>query len=300
MKNNIIQIMIIVIIILAFTAGAAAGQSSLWDRQVSLCREIIAQVDATATPTQTQTRTAAPTVTRTITPTIKPSVMPTSTEQPAEYIFNADFEAGDLSYFRPGVGEVFGKGKNYAAYTVSNPAVGNYSAALQIGSASGTAMYLYSYVAPEIGREAIYSVDYYIPGDVVPSNWWNVQQWKSKNTTYNKPMVSLNILKYGGVMQLVMFYTPGAIATNATQTIWQDNPVTFPQDRWVNVTTFYRLATDNTGYIVVYQDAEKVFEKTGFATVPSSDPWFWSVNSYADRISPNPATIYVDDMRIIQ
>jgi hypothetical protein len=150
-----------------------------------------------------------------------------------------------------------------------------------------------------MGAEAVYSADYYIPGNIVPSDWWNVWQWKSKNNTYNKPIISLNLLKRNNVLQVVMFYTPGGIATNATQTIYQTVPVAFPTDRWVNITGFYKLANNTSGYVVLYQDGREIFRKSGFATVPSADPLFWSINSYADRISPSPATIYVDNMRII-
>ncbi|NPV87541.1 MAG: hypothetical protein HPY45_16210, partial [Anaerolineae bacterium] len=249
----------------------------------------------TATMTHTPTRTPAITLTRT--PTSPPTSLPTSSSP--SVIFNANFESGNLSYFDGNRGEYFGKGVYWDIKAVSSPAIGGYSAALTIGSGSSTAAYLFTYTAPSTPL-ADYSADFYIPSNIVPDTWWNVWQWKSVDNTYNKPIISLNILKYGGVLQVVMFYTPGGVSTNPTQSFWQSNPLPFPTNRWVNITGSYMSKSDNTGYVIIYQDGVKIFEKSGFQTKPGDKNVLWSVNSYADRISPNPATIYIDNMRITQ
>jgi hypothetical protein len=292
MKNTII---ISAIILLAFTVGSATAQTSLADRQVELCREWIASYStATISPTARPTMTASPTVT--LTPTTKPSL---TVAPPSGYLFNADFETGNLSYFDKTRGEVFGKGTNYKAYVVPMPAIGNYAAALQIGSGSSTAMYLFTYnsTVPPSGL-GTYAADYYIPAVITPGGWWSVWQWKSVDNTYNKPIITLNLIKRNNILQLVMFYTPGGINTNPTQTVYQTAPLAFPVDKWVNVSGDYFQTATNTGYVTVYQDGVKVFEKSGILTRPGNKNVLWSVHSYADSISPNPATIYVDNMRI--
>lgn len=216
---------------------------------------------------------------------------------PENYIFKADFETGDFSSFTGSDAEYFGKGEFYEHKIVTGPALGNYSAALTIGSGDSTAAYLFTYKVPTTAL-GYYSVDYYIPSNVIPDDWWNVWQWKSRDESYNKPIITLNLLQKNGVLLVNMFYTPGGINTNPTQQIIQENPIAFPIDQWVNITGYYLAKSDDSGYVVIYQNGVKIFEKSEIQTKPGDADIFWSVNSYADKISPNPATIYVDNLNI--
>ena len=216
-------------------------------------------------------------------------------------IFDADFESGDFSYFDATRGEVFGKGVYYSASVVSSPAIGNYSAALSIGSGASTAMYLFAYTVPATPL-AVYSADYYITITSVPADWWSVWQWKSVNETYDKPVISINILEDAGKLQLVTFYTPDGDSSNPTEMFGQEFPIAFPSNQWVNIKGYFYSKADNTGYVQIYQDDVLVFEKTGFKTKPGteSDDVLWSIQSYADEVTPNPLTIYVDNMTIAE
>ncbi len=118
------------------------------------------------------------------------------------------------------------------------------------------------------------------------------------DNTYNMPIIHLNVLKSGGGLVATMFYTPGGSSANTTQKIVQTNPIAFPTDRWVNITGYYKSMSDNTGSVVFLQDGVKIYEKTGFMTKPGNKDVLWSVHSYADAITPNPATIYFDNIRI--
>lgn len=245
-----------------------------------------------ATPTLKPTRTVTQaTVSPTITRTIQPGGM---------VIFNADFEAGNLSYFDGDRGEIFGKGVYWDVDVVNTPVIGNYSASLTIGSGSSTAAYMFTYRYPSTPL-ASYSTDYYIPSSVDPiGGWWNVWQWKSIDNYYNKPIFSINLIKRSGVLQAVLFYTPGGISSNSSQTIYQGVPIPFPTDRWVNLSADYYSINNTAGYVVIYQDSIKIFEKFNINTKPGNKAVLWSINSYADRISPNPATIYVDNVKITE
>lgn len=270
----------------------------------SIIRQTIAPTPSAA-PTRMPTTTPSPTTAK-ASPTLIPSVTtaPASTN-PSSVIYNADFESGNFqsltgntSWEGP-IGAYFGKGVYHKEEVVKSPAKGNYAAALTIGSGDTTAAYLFTYAAafPSSGK-GTYSADYYIPSTITPSDWWNIWQWKSKDTTYDKPIISLNLVKINGVLQLRMSYVPGGTSANATQMIYQTNPIPFPTDTWVTVSGYYEAKTDNTGLVRIYQNGTQVFEKTGIMTKPGNAPVLWSVNSYADAISPNPATIYVDNMTV--
>jgi hypothetical protein len=217
--------------------------------------------------------------------------------QPDKIIFKEDFETGTYSSFNGEDGEYFGKGIFFQNKIVDKPAEGNYSAALTIGSGEGTAAYLFTYIVPStpIGY---YSADYYVPGKIRTGDWWNVWQWKSKDENFSKPIIRLNFLDENGIFHVYMFYTAGGTNANPDQMIEQVNPIPFPTDQWVNITGIYKSASDDSGYVEIYQDGVKIFEMNGFQTKPGDKNVLWSVNSYADEIKPNPATIYVDNMVI--
>lgn len=228
------------------------------------------------------------------------SPQPASIALPAvsNVIFRANFENGEFSpLFAEPNGDYFGKGIFYSHKVVSEPAIGNYSAALTIGSGDSTAAYLFVYRVPATPL-AVYSVDYWVPQEIIPGTWWNVWQWKSINEYFDKPIIDLDILRIDGILQVVMFYTPGGISNNETQTVYQTKPISFPTDRWVNITAHFLSKDDGTGFATIFQDGQKILELTNIHTRPGNEPVLWSINSYADEIFPNPATIYIDNVTI--
>jgi hypothetical protein len=253
----------------------------------------------TSLPSFTPTKTATKTATKTNTPTPIRSFTPTATSgTTGSTIFFAGFETGNYSEFT-GKGEIFGKGNYYEPKIVTSPAIGNYATSLSISTGTSTAAYLFTYTVPSTPL-GVYSADFYVPSNIQPSDWWNVWQWKSVDETYNKPIFHLNLLKDdNGMLQCVMFYTAGGINTSPDVLIAQDNPIAFPTDRWVHLTGYYMSKSDNTGYMEFYQDGVKIFDIRNIMTKPGNKNVLWSINSYASRISPDPATIYIDNMKIM-
>jgi hypothetical protein len=61
----------------------------------------------------------------------------------------------------------------------------------------------------------------------------------------------------------------------------------------------YWKATDASGRVVVLVDGAQLWDVSGNPTALSEQKLFWSVNNYAENISPDPCTIYVDDLEIL-
>lgn len=224
------------------------------------------------------------------------------------YVIDADFESGDFDSLTGGdtspiyggeegdLGAYFGKGVYWDAEIVQSPAIGDYAVALKIGSGSTTAAYLFTYATPTT-QKAYYSASYYIPDNIEPDSWWNVWQWKSSDNTYSKPIFDINFIEDEGMLQARISYVPEGLKTNPTQFFSQENPIPIPRNQWVTFIGEYVSKTSG-GSMKIYQDGVLFFEKNNINTRPGNKKVFWSVNSYADKISPNPATIYVDDMII--
>jgi hypothetical protein len=225
--------------------------------------------------------------------------VPASPDIKGKLIFSADFESGNLSAFKTADAEALGKGVFFQQGIVNSPAIGKSAASLTIGSGDTTASYLFVYKVPSTPL-GVYSADFYIPGSIMPGDWWNIWQWKSEDNAFNKPVININLARHGSQLTANLFYTPGGMGDNDSQEIIQSNPIPFPIDQWVNITGFYFARNDNTGYVEIYQDGTKIFDIRDIQTLPGNEKVFWSVNSYADRIAPNPATIYVDNIRIFE
>jgi len=218
--------------------------------------------------------------------------------QEGETIFDADFEDGTLDYFDGSRGEIFGKptSNDWDISVVASPAIDNYSAAITIESGSDVSGYLFSYTVPT-GDVAHYYCSYYLEsGERNPyldAWWWNVWQHKSSNNTYNKPVIDLEIQERSGTEQIVMNHWVGGLGSPTTYT--QGTPVEFPRDTWVELHVEYYMASDATGYVIVYQDDVEIFRLEDIVTKPGGDNMFWSIQSYS---SPSQqVTIHVDNIQ---
>ena len=179
---------------------------------------------------------------------------------------------------------------------------GSFSAAQRIdvsnGSSSGTR--LFRWREPDQHRELYYSAWFYFPRRMRVKGWFMPMQFKSRDATRNDPLWGLLVENDGaGAMKFYLSQGPSEIA-NFHQSI-----ATIPVGKWFNLRAQYRCATDNTGYIRVWQDGRLIFAKTGIRTSYAytnsyGNPWScqWAVNAYGDGFSPPNWTHYMDDASI--
>jgi PEP-CTERM motif-containing protein len=72
---------------------------------------------------------------------------------------------------------------------------------------------------------------------------------------------------------------------------------------WFNLKTYYEWSTSKTGNIEVYLNDSKIMERQNVVTqfLLESLPYMprqWTINTYGDKRSPNPITMYFDDAAI--
>jgi hypothetical protein len=142
-----------------------------------------------------------------------------------------------------------------------------------------------------------YSAWYYIPGGVNIGSWWNIWQWKS---TYNgktgdsKPVFVIGILQQKGKNYL---YLRDILNPDINDSLLQEElPV--PTDQWFQIEAYYMKSRDDSGKIIVWQDGVEIFNLSNITTSLADNTVLWSVNNYTDTLTPNPYTIYVDDIAI--
>ena len=149
-------------------------------------------------------------------------------------------------------------------------------------------------------NEYYYSCSYFIPSGIAPVGWWHIAQWKSTydgNTDNSVRTVALGLEK-NTAGQLVMYLSQRTSAdANAIKNSWLSS-VVVPTNQWFTLRTCYKKARTETGHVTVWQDGVKVFDVQNVVTAFADNTLQWSVNSYTDKITPSPCTIYVTDMKI--
>lgn len=220
--------------------------------------------------------------------------------EPSEsVIWNCGFETGDLSEVNK-VGGVVLQGSTRASVGVTSGLVahsGDYCARLMINTptTASTAAYLF-YWKDNLPQQVTFESWYLIPGEVVPGAWWIIQQIKSTpegmSTNYSKPIYIL------GVNSANKFYlTWRPDLDDATKKTYVSS-VQAPRDQWFKIEMYVRQSTGADGQIIIYINDIEILNVTGNPTMLSDLPLMWSICNYAEKITPVPCVIYVDDITI--
>jgi len=158
------------------------------------------------------------------------------------------------------------------------------------GGSSGTR--LFRWLEPQTHAALYYSVWYYIPQKVTPSEYWNLFQWKSKHAAGIDPFFVLNIgNRADGTMYFYLW--DWQRSKQYDQTL-----VNIPVAQWFKVEGFYQCAADSSGKVTLWQDGAKLFDISGMSTRYADGDCQWSVDNYSNGLSPSTVSIYVDDAAI--
>ena len=79
-------------------------------------------------------------------------------------------------------------------------------------------------------------------------------------------------------------------------------PYTYiPVNQWTHLEARYVCSGLSTGgHVTIWQDGAQLWDIANVQTRYADGDCQWSVNNYSNGLSPNPATIYVDDPKICQ
>jgi hypothetical protein len=222
----------------------------------------------------------------------------------AQILWSADAETGDLSQWAAdGGGDELHSGTG-ATRVVASPARGSHAFEMSISDADGAhgdqAVRLHRWrtaAGDPLPEEGYYSAWYQLPRSHSGMRWWNVFQFKVKQTPEEEsvPTWVLNVGDWGdGRMR---FYLSDHIA-GVTRA---ESGIDIPVGRWFHVEAYLLQRTDGTGRIAVWQDGARIIDLAGVpTTLPSTDPDPLRVGftNYTDQIVPSSATVYLDDAAI--
>jgi hypothetical protein len=193
-------------------------------------------------------------------------------------------------------GGVFNSGTASAgpSFDVNHTTGGKYSAMLKIDTSVTSWTQLFRWLEPQNYPDLYYSVWLYFPQVYTPSQYWAIVEWKSSHPAGNAPFWMLNVSNHNGSSGPMSFYLWNA----QTNTTYNQSLTTIPVGQWTNVQAHYVCAGDNTGHVTIWQDGTQIFDLTGVQTRYSDGTCAWDTESNSNGLTPNPATIYVDDAKI--
>jgi hypothetical protein len=211
-------------------------------------------------------------------------------------LWSTNHESGTLSdWYLNDCGGEFNSGNGVSSASTDVAHSGKYSAKMTINATgSDTGVRLFRWCESRASDPALYySTWYYFPTQVqVTGGWWNIFQFKSKYAGGNDPYWIVNVgNRSNGDMYLYLYdwvHKKG----------YDQSIASLPVGKWVNIKVFLKRAADNTGQISVWQDGVEIFNIPNVPTVDANAELQWSIDNYANELSPSDVTIYTDDATI--
>jgi hypothetical protein len=218
-------------------------------------------------------------------------------------IWSADTETGSTSQWyypstradgKEGGGE-FDSGTATTTASTDYAHSGRYSLKRTITTPPESGTRMFRWLEPHTYNDLTYSAWYYLPQRYRVTNYWNIFQWKSKNSSGQvDPFFVLNVGNRGDGSMYLYLYNWQQRQT-FTQTVKN-----IPVGQWFNITARYVCAPDNTGHVTFWQDGAQLFDVPNVQTRYSNGDCQWSTDNYSDGLNPSPAVIYTDDAQILK
>jgi hypothetical protein len=228
----------------------------------------------------------------------------------ANIIWKADHETGNLSQWhgwQAGDGAIDSGNCTRPSSGVSSGVKrsGNYSMMMTIDTSSESGCRQFRNDEAFSGDPLYYSAWFYLPKSHAATNSWNIFQYKSKHSgaSGSDPIWVIDLMpRSDGKMNLVLRFKCSSVkgpysssACSGSSSRYYQTLMTVPVGQWFHVETYLEQSSSYGGHITVWQDGVKLFDMANVITKYSDGDQRWSVNNYSDALTPNPATMYIDD-----
>lgn len=168
----------------------------------------------------------------------------------------------------------------------------------------------FRYPEARTGEPYYYSAWLYFPEQYTVDGWTNIMQFKAKpfdkKSGGSELFWALRLLNHdNGSMYFQLQWDeqnqwagPTADGTPHTGVRYDQNITTIQPKQWTHVEMYLKQSSEFDGQLIVWQDGVEIFNMTHIRTKMPNGFNSWSVNSYGSTISPNPFTVYVDDVAV--
>ena len=239
-----------------------------------------------------------------------------------KFVWSAGMETGNLSEWRRGT-DVRPDHDSGACYrppkgvSSRHAHKGKYSMKLTINTKSGTAGCRQNRdVEARSGNTFVYSAWYYLPRREVPTrDMWNVFQFKSDSPSVvsigTDPFWTINIVRRPtGWSTPTRVEVEGRTHGSHARRVrsfrqFADTGANVPSDRrvvpirrWFKISAHLKQSGAFTGRLAVRQNGVLLWNMRHVRTKYPDGRQSWSVANYSNGIRDNPATIFIDDVRV--
>jgi hypothetical protein len=189
---------------------------------------------------------------------------------------------------------------------------GQYALKMTIWSANRTSG-CRTFRQPEVrqGIPYFYGCWYYLPElytvSQVSGSFWNIFQFKSK-TAYKSAVfwkIDLRTDPSTGNLFPCLIWNgdgngPFARQPHVKRQLFAPPPNTppIPVAQWFHLEVFLDQSPDFTGRIAVWYDGRSIFDLKNVRTHFQGGTQGWSVNNYGRGITPEPTTMFIDDVTV--
>jgi hypothetical protein len=236
------------------------------------------------------------------------------------FLWKDDMESGNTSMWSAdGGGGLYNSGEYSVEPSHDVSHSGSWSLKASIDTRAGTSgVRAFRWDEPRQNRTARYSVWVYIPQKYTlngSQEWWNLFQFKSRTNDDSRVDPVWGFYAQEDAQGLYLQAGWGWGGTNVAGPRPGDDvsgkwyppahKVYLPVGRWVHLEAYLRQSRDFTGTLKFWQDGVLLYDISGIRTSYNNcnfNSWCaddeWSINLYSDGMTPNPASIYVDDVGI--
>lgn len=206
-------------------------------------------------------------------------------------VWTTDHEDGGLrDWSSDGGGGEFNSGSGDATASQAVARSGSWSSRMTIQGSGGTR--LFRWKESRNLDQAYYSAWFFFPRSYeTPSGWWNIFQFKSRTTDRNDPFWIVNVGQRDGGMYLYLYDW-------MARRSYSQSDLAVPIGQWVHIELFLDQSANGTGRLMAWQDDKLLWNLSGITTKYPDSSNEWSVNNYSAGLTPDTATIYMDDPAI--
>lgn len=220
---------------------------------------------------------------------------------PVNVLWSADFETGDDSqWYAPSTGPTgsfgggqYNSGSGYSRASTEAAEGGRYSLKMNLSTPPEGGTRMVRWRETQAHPALYYEASFNFPQRVAVRNYWNVLQWKSKRGSgQTDPFFVLNVgNRPDGTMYFYLYdWQRKRSFTQSAKNI--------TVGAWTKVEAFYHSAGDGTGSVKIWQDGTLLFDIPNVSTRYADGDTQWSLDSYSDALTPSPANIFIDNVKI--
>jgi hypothetical protein len=315
-----------------FSDKLSANPATMYIDDAVVSRSYVSDTSSGTPPTTTAPTptTAPPTTPTTKAPgTTPPTTAPPTTAPPSTtpvslpgttppLLWSANHDAGNTNeWSSAGGGGLYNSGTYEVTASTDQHRSGSYSLRERIWTPGSSGVRAFRWKEARENRDAYYSAWIYLPQNLNPtSGFLNMFQFKSRTSDGSRidPIWGFYGVPDGkGGTYLKAGWgwggTPiaGPSSSDGVGGKWYEpaQKVSLPVGRWVHLEAFLHQANGFDGKLQFWQDGVKMFDLNNIRTSFNNcdyNSWCadneWSMDLYSDGLTPNPATLYVDDAAI--